>query len=216
MKKVPNRKRRAIRCLAVAVVLTLLCNAHGFGFLFPRQTLRHLEELEGCGRTDTLFARPDWQAGGVVYLSANEHAMLLVGARPSLMGWQRQRGQVDDFSEGTEFRCGLATFRTRIWEDYGGSGVTYLYGWVEDPDITEIQLTCQVGMRDEYDSDITPGTERDYSVTTHQKDWKEQDGRRYFMVRLQPLDTGDTRAEYSQMVYTAYDADGSTLQQQIT
>jgi len=210
-RRVPNRKKTAVRWLTIAVVLTLLCNAHGLGYLFPRQTLWYVEEMTGCGRTDVFFTRPDWNAGGVVYLSANEHAMLVVGAYPSLMGWQRQHIEVNDFDENTEVFCDLVTLRMRSWEDYGGPGVTYLYGCVENPEVAAIQMLCQVGMREEYSSDIIPGTEQDYRVTTHREDWKEQDGRCYFMMRLERLDTGNTRAEYQNMRYTALDADGTVL-----
>lgn len=216
MRRRINRKRRAIRWIATAVTLTVLCSAHGLGFLFPRQNLQYLEETTGCGNTDVLFARPDWNAGGVIYLSANEYAMLLVGTYPSLMGWQRQHSEVNDLDKDTEFYCDLVTFRMRSWEDYGGPGVTYLYGWVENPEITAVQMTCQVGMRDEYNSNITPGTEQNYVVTTCQKDWKEQDGRRYFMVRLEPLDRGKNRAEYQNISYTVLGDDGSTVLRNIT
>lgn len=63
-KKLPTRRRRALRRIVWAILALLVVNhLFGVGYLLPGQAIRDEEEREGTGRTWTVESR--WVPGAV-------------------------------------------------------------------------------------------------------------------------------------------------------
>ena len=101
-KKLPTRRRRALRRVGWALLLLLAVN-HFFqvGYLLPGQAVRDEEEREGTGRTWTVESRwiPVLYPTQRFYLRENENAVLLGNTYFSPFGWQTTMGCALDCSE---------------------------------------------------------------------------------------------------------------------
>lgn len=169
-KKVPSRKRRAIRRLLTALIVVILANqVFHTAYFLPVQVLRMQEELLGVGRTAVIQRQweprvADAHGTYTVYFAGNEHVTLLKGVQLSfLQGWTGDLIRVLDCSREAPLYAG------QFWKSYrDGSAVGYLFGRVDDPAIQTVTISDGQQM-----------------LTIPREDFIEQDGRTYFLMRDQ-------------------------------
>ena len=217
MKKTVSRKTRALRWLAVACVMMLWFNLQYHAlYPLPCMTVRSYEQHVGCGRTEILFRVRDKHTKRLMYLSANEDAMLLVKPEPSLLGWQGYADVVDCSGE-QPLRGGFEVFYSmNRWREPEKTHlyVPYAYGRVDDPDIAEVQITYRVSWRSNANLDYeTEAVTR--TASTCAGAWKEQDDSRYFLLRIEPETREDVTAVYRGIMVTGLDAEGNVVAEYI-
>lgn len=230
-KKVPTRKRRAFRWLCAAVLLVLVNNIlHDTYYVLPIQNLWKQEEILGCGRTDVLRRTWDPAAKDLIYLSANEKAVILLGESLGLSGWNTDNWGYLDCTDAENSWGNTSVFdeNTNKWKflNYTGGGnvqgnicifgrntkapVWYAYGLVDDPAVTEIRLSVRFAVLDTGDHSYQEA--KTSSVSTTADDWFWQDGKRYFLLRNELEGPGEGRiVSLAGTALTALDANGETI-----
>ena len=178
--KTLSRKRRALRRVLIAAAALFLVNRiFVVGLLFPIQAVRHNEELMGTGRTEVV--RRDWDPSFhwdfVAYLTKSENIVMLSGARLTLYGWMSGFGRVVDCTEESPIHGGT------WFLNWGARSVIYVFGRVDDPDITE--LNVQWTIAGDADSDMW--------IASKTGEWIEEDGRRYFLCSYTNANAADYR-----------------------
>lgn len=202
-KKLPTRRRTALRWLCAALLALLLANQiFGIGYLLPAQTLREMEQYWGTGRTKTVYSRVDDRS--VISLSANEQAMIFAQIYPTLVGWANTAWVLDCSDPAAIY----GSFRDVSRE--ARPQIPYAWGRVDDPEITEVRLSFRYALREEEDRERT-GPETDFAVATHREDWTEQDGMAYFVLRLDPMGPGYHRVVYRDVTLTGLNDRGETV-----
>ena len=211
--KIISRKKRALRWIAIACVMLLWFNLeYHVGYLIPRMTVYSYEQRTGCGKTEVVFAEIDPDAKRIVYLAVNEHAMLVVRPELEWCGWQAGATTVD-CSEERPLRGGLTFLRQdRGWEDPEEILISVPYAWgrVDDPNIVEVQVTYRLSWESITNTEVVtqPVT---YTASTKASDWKEQDGSRYFLLRIEPQSREGMRAVYQRDTIAGLDAAGNVV-----
>ena len=216
--KIVSRKKRALRWLAVACVMLLWLNLqYGFGYLHPRLAMYAREQSIGCGKTEVVFAKMDPDARKLLYLSANEYAALVVRPELEWCGWQASATNTVDCTEERPLRGGLTFLsQERGWKDPEEVLITVPYAWgrVDDPNIVEVQVTYRLSW--ERITNITDVTQPvTYTASTKASDWKEQDGSRYFLLRIEPQRREGMRAVYQRGTVIGFDATGKVVAEYI-
>lgn len=175
--KLPSRRRRALRrVLTAAVVLFLVNEILGVGYLFPIQGIRRNEERMGTGRTAVICREraPEIYQSLLLYLTENENVTMLSGTNLSLYGWTEAFGVTLDCTEAAPVHGGWWSMARRE-----GGSLFYVFGRVDDPDIDLLQIT--LGHSD-------PQRAGGLSWGLEREDFIEKDGQFYFLVRNYPVD----------------------------
>ena len=212
-KRTVSRKKRALRWLAVACVMLLWFNLQYHAlYPLPCLTVRSYEQELGCGRTEILFRTLDRSTGRLVYLTANEHAMLLVKPESAWLGWQAY-ADVVDCSEEKVLRGGFdVLYQIDRWRESTESHlcVPYAYGRVDDPDIAEVQVTYRLLWSRDTNSDRVVDTVT-CTASTYAEDWKDQGGSRYFLLRIEPQQREGMSVVFRGSTVTGLDAEGNVV-----
>ena len=216
-KKTVSRKKRALRWLSMACVMLLWFNLQYDAFyLIPSLTVRSYEQHVGCGRTEILFRVWDKSARRLMYLSANEDAMLLVKPEATWLGWQGY-ADVVDCSEQQPLRGGFEVFYPiDRWREpvENRLSVPYAYGRVDDPDITEVRVTYRLSWRSntnlDYETEVVTRM-----ASTCAEDWKEQGSSRYFLLSIEPESREGVTAVYRGSTVAGLDAAGNVVAEYI-
>lgn len=175
-KKLPTRRRRALRRVVWALLLLLAVN-HFFqvGYLLPGQAVRDEEEREGTGRTWAVESR--WMP--VLYrthrfsLRENENAVLLGNTYFSPFGWQTTTGCALDCSEAAAVHAA----EHRISRDGKGTVDCY-FGRIDDPAIERVAVSIQ-----EVTYDQGQETRRELRrLTAERSEFLTRDGRTFFWL----------------------------------
>lgn len=201
-KKTPTRKRQALRWLCAAVLLILMNNiSHRTYYLLPSLCLWENEEIIGCGRTTVLRRTWDPAVKDLIYLSANDKVVILLGESPGLSGWNMDNTEYLDYTKEENALGSICVF----YENTNAS-VWYAYGRVDDPSVAEMRLSVQFAVMDT----DAPGCQelKTSVVSTAADDWIWQDGKRYFLLRNEPEGPVEGRITYpGGTTLTALDAD---------
>lgn len=193
-KRMLSRKRRAFRRILIALAALFLVNRiFLIGLLFPIQAVRHCEERMGTGRTEVI--RRDWDPSFrwdfVTYLTKSENIVMLSGARLTLYGWMEGFGSVVDCTEEASIHGGT------WFLNWGTRAMIYVFGRVDDPDITELRIQWT----------IEGDEQSDMWNVSKTSEWIEEDGRRYFLCSFGNANAADYRLP--QVV--GYDQEGNEV-----
>lgn len=176
-RKLPTRRRRALRCAGAALVLLLLVqNLLHTALLLPIQAIR-LKEAQ-TGVRDTEVVRRQWEKGtyngtGLFYLTASEEAVMLCDTALTFRGWLPMHGALLDCGEDAPLHAAQRFLykadrpeegrKTRFYGTH-----CFFYGRVDDADIETVEITLPEGA----------GTGEDpLNAPLFQKN-----GRRYFLL----------------------------------
>lgn len=172
-----TRKRKALRRMARTLAAVLVVNwIMGIGLLSPRHAVWQMQEREGIpGFMRTVFRDhvPEIGMTHLRYLMQNEKAVMLAGTYLTVYGW------VDAFSTALDCTTGEPLHAAMDSLHRDGNDVYYLYGRIDDPEIecVEISLCHPV-----YEKEET-AYEEVLRLSAPRKDWIEQDGRQFFVLR---------------------------------
>lgn len=192
--RLSSRRRRSLRRVLIAAAAVLLVNRIFLvGLLFPIQAVRHNEERMGTGRTEVI--RREWDPGFrwdfLAYLTKNENAVMLSGARLTLYGWMDSFGVPLDCTKEAPIHGG-------IWFlNWGKWSMIYVFGRVDDPDITKLHI--QWTIEGDEDSDMW--------TVSKTGEWIEEDGRRYFLCAFGNANA----ANYRLPQVVGYDKEGKEI-----
>lgn len=193
VKKLPTRKRDALRRAAWALALLLAANAllH-LGQLLPIQAIRETEEREGVYHTRVLRRMwvPEVYKTSLFYLTANENALLLGDAHFTYLGWFPQFGAALDCSGGEPL---YAAERTVNRSGHEGTHF-FFYGRVDDPAIETVELSLRY-IR-EYGEKKEENIYQEH-VRLTAPIWQERDGRRYFFLQYRLENWPDHGGRYT-------------------
>ena len=201
-KKIPTRRRRALRRMVWALLALLAVN-HFFqvGYLLPGQAVRDEEEREGTGRTWTVESR--WVP--VLYrthrfsLRENENAVLRGNTYFSLFGWQTTTGCALDCSEA----AAVHVAEHRISRDGTGTLDCY-FGRIDDPAIETVAVSIQ-----EVTYDQGQETRRELRrLTAERSEFLIRDGRTFFWL-MEALDQEKDPEQIIQPVLIAWGENGT-------
>lgn len=175
-KKLPSRKRVALRRIAVMAIALFMINFFmHLGLLLPRQAIHEVEERKGTGRTRTVERVwvPEIHKTHLVYLSQNENVTMLSTAYLTHLGWMPGFGNALDCSGGEPLYAGFTLMNRNE------RSAMLFFGRVDDPQIARIEIVVYA---EEYD-------ERSYAVNGREVrrftdvEILEQSGHRYFLVK---------------------------------
>lgn len=170
-----TRKQKAIWSVLAVLVMVLTANlVFQTGYFLPVQPLREWEEY--FGDEDLTIVEQQWEpkidasfGTGVVYLAANDYALLMENERFSLLrGWVRDR-------RGIQYRIAedaITVGALHLPCNSSGS-IDYIFGVISHPDVETIVVKSfneQNGQVKEF-------------CTLYRKNFVEQDGEVYFLCR---------------------------------
>lgn len=203
-KKLPTRRRRALRRVGWALLLLLAVN-HFFqvGYLLPGQAVRDEEEREGTGRTWTVESRwiPVLHPTQRFYLRENENAVLLGNTYFSPFGWQTTMGCALDCSEPEPVYAACHSMSRD-----GKPTLLCYFGRIDDPAIETVVVSIQ-----EVTYDQGQETRRELRrLTAERSEFFTRDGRTFFW--LMEVQDGEIDPEQIiQSVLTAWGEDGTVV-----
>lgn len=194
-KRLPTRRREAIRHAALALILLLAAqNLLHLGRLLPIQAIRETEEREGVYGTEVLRRswEPDIYKTSLFYLTANENALLLGDAHLTYLGWMPQFGAALDCSGGEPLYAAERTVSR-----FGREGTKFFfYGRADDPAIETVELSLRYISG--YDEERAENIYREHiRLTVPEESWIEKDGRRYFLLPYRLEDWPEQSGEHS-------------------
>lgn len=191
-KKLPTRRREALRHAAWALLLLLAVqNLLQLGLLLPIQAIHSAEEREGVHGTRVLrrLWEPELYRTSLFYLSANENTLILSDAYLTFLGWQPMFGSAVDCSAPAPLYAG-----ERSISSGNGSGYQlFFYGRVDDPAIETVEFSLRyIGDFGEAGGGVR--YQEHIRLSVPEEDWVEEGGHRYFFLsyRLEdwPYQTG--------------------------
>lgn len=202
----PSRRRRALRRILIAAAALFLVNHILLvGLLFPIQAIRHNEERMGTGRTEVV--RRSWDPGFLwdflAYLTGNENAVMLSGARWTLYGWMDSFGVPVDCTEEVPIHGGWWSMN---WKR--GPSKFYVFGRIDDPDIDFLKVTVRHNGEPPEEKNVWRAWGFEWGLP--REDFIEKDGQSYFLLNRYPVDW----SEYpSGVTITAlgYDKEGNEI-----
>lgn len=147
--------------------------------MFPIQAVRRCEERAGTGRTAVVCRDwdPSFRWNFVAYLTKSENAIMLSGARLTLYGWMGAFGAALDCTEEAPIHGGTWFLNWGKWS------TIYVFGRVDDPDITELNIQWTI--------EGDEGSEM--WIASKTSEWIEEDGRRYFLCSYKNANAADYR-----------------------
>lgn len=175
--KVLTRKGKALRRLGRFLVILFAVNwVFGIGLLTPRHAVWQQQEREGIIGHMRVVDR-DWVPEiGVThfrYLLQNDKAVMLAGTNLSLYGW------MGAFSTALDCTVEKPLYAAMDSLHKDGKSVYYFWGRIDDPEVDCVVISlCH---QEYYDGkDFYP---EDFRFYANGEDWKEQEGRQYFLIR---------------------------------
>ena len=202
--KMPTRRRRAIRRVALAAVLLLLIqHCLNVGNLLPMQAIYQVGQREGIGWSWPVqrMAVPEIYRTHLVYLTENENAVMLADTYLSILGWMANYGLTLDCTTREPLYAG---YRTLV---RGETVVTCYFGRIDRDDIASIAICIQEEIYRQ-NQVIRREVRR---LTVEQEDLLTRDGHRFFLLR----EVAEWDAErVLRPVIFAYGADGTVLLEQ--
>lgn len=176
--KVLTRKGKALRRIGRFLAILFAVNwVFGLGLLFPLQAIWQQQEREGITGHMRVVDR-DWVPEiGVThfrYLMQNEKAVMLAGTNLDFYGWMGAFSTALDCTTGEPLYVAMDSLHK------DGDSVYYFWGRVDDPEIAQIDISLchREYVNRKY---IYPEVDR---LRIPQDEWMEQDGRQFFMIRL--------------------------------
>lgn len=205
-RKLPTRRRRALRRLVWALLLLLAVNhLFGVGYLLPAQAIRSEEEREGTGRTWTVESRwvPALHRTQRFYLRENENAVLLGNTYLSLFGWETGSGCAVDCSEAAPVHVAVQ----QISRD-GKATLHCYFGRIDDPAIETVVVSVQ-----EITYDQGQETRKELRRLTAERSAFLTRGERTFFWLMETQDQERETEQIIQPVLIAYGANGTVTEE---
>ena len=143
-KRLPTRRRRALRWLAALVLLVGACHYLDIYRLTPDRALRRQEQYFATGRTELdAVVRDTYRTdSGVGILTASQNdEVLLMG----LSHWSLFEGWMPGFAWPVERTDGAVDVYAAYysWESGSNCNPYAVYGCVNDPRVTTVELTVR-------------------------------------------------------------------------
>lgn len=179
-RRLPTRKKRAIRQIAIAIAALLLVNhILDVGLLLPVQAVWKVKESM-CMDPMRVVARdhaPELGNTELTYLMTNENAMVITSVQLTALGWQCPGGAM--FVEFDQ-REGAPLYGID-WYVRGDPGqrVNYFFGWVDDPRISTVTAHVIYKEGDRELGQIV----RTETLQLTASEFYEAEGRRFFLLR---------------------------------
>lgn len=207
LKRLPTRKREALRRAVWALVLLLAVqNLLQLGLLLPIQAIHSAEEREGVYGTRVLrrLWEPDIYKSSLFYLSASENAVVLSDAHLTYLGWFPQFGNALDCSSPAPLYAAERSIARG-----GNTGYhLFFYGRVDDPAIETVEFSLRYISG--YDEAKRENLFQEHiRLTVPEEDWIERDGHRYFLLSYRLEDWPYQTGEYT--FVTGRNAAGETV-----
>ena len=141
-KRLPTRRRRALRWLAALVLLVGVCHGLDIYSLTPDRALRRQERYFATGRTELdASIREAYRSGpgiGILTSSQNDDVLLM-----GLSHWSLWEGWVPGFAWPVERTDGAVDVFAAYysWESAPNCNPYAVYGCVNDPRVNTVELT---------------------------------------------------------------------------
>lgn len=194
-----TRRRRALYCAAAAAALLILVQGLlRTALLLSIQAVRLREEQNGVLGTRVLrrLWEPDIYGTSLLYLTANDRAVLFTGTSLTLQGWQSAPPALLDCTEDRSLHAAAG----RVSRKGEPEARLFFFGRVDDPAVETVELSLRTA--------AAPGQagEEVLRLTVPEEDWIEQGGRRYFLLPCErPTEPG------ARTFVTGLDSAGETV-----
>lgn len=204
--KIETRKYKALRRTLICIgVLLAFSTLHLYTFT-PMQGVRQTEAQLGIGRTHLIRRISGVKWNEMVYMTANENAILIteVGFNP-LLGWSGRLFCDLDCTDGGDFQATSAVWRN--FDDKANRCI--IYGRLQSSEVMGIRAE---GHWDEESERIR--TLPEVTISGGPEIWTEKDGWRYFFAESTISDTENGEmADPPEMTATTLDKAGNPLRQ---
>lgn len=198
-KKMSSRRKKGLRRLLIGITAMVLVNHFMLiGLLLPLQAIAKLEDRQGIRGFTTVVARdwaPEIHRTQLVYLTANENAMMLGDTCLTLFGW--------DMGFGTPLDCTADKAVHAAWRSMSRDqkGVCYYFGRVDDPDVETVEISGQT-----VSSSANGSTwEEAFLLSVQREDFLTHRGQCFFLIRT------DSAGGHADDTVTGYDRDGRVV-----
>lgn len=182
-KKVPTRRRTALRRTAVATALLLAMWWMNGGSVLPTGVLRAQADAEGTGPVELvkdLGRLPIGRRYRRVFLSANADTAMLSTADFYLdKGWKNDAGAVLDCSGEEPVHISYWIVDKAMGQGEKRETHIYCFGRVDDPNIQEVGMIF--GNRDE-EGELAIHIFEGSELTSRREDWVRYNGHDYFVM----------------------------------
>lgn len=201
-KKELTRKGKALRRTAVLILLLVILTQVFHLSLLPANAKHLAEQNFNCGRTETVQWHHSPKKGlqtSLFCFSENDNVMLFTQSRWNLLyGWLGNGYTVIDCSEPKPLYVADYSFKRTEEDAYA----FFTFGRVEDPRIAAVEILLE-----EVDPTTWDRTEL-ARYTTERSEWKEQNGRAFFLT---DFDGTEGWPIYVEAFATALDSEGREL-----
>ena len=206
-KKERTRKQKALRRLALLLIMMVFASAAGLYGFFPAQGRLYNEETHHTGRTQLVqrLYDPSIKATKMALfdLTKNKNVTMLHCVRwHPLVGWMDSSAAVIDCSSDAPLYSG-----SFFLSDNGSEILLFVFGRVDEPSIVSIKISLQ---KSSYLQEEQREIWTEYkSYTLAAQNWKVKDGARYFVesIDMQKED----RDSPTRIMISAYDENGIEL-----
>ena len=205
-KRLVSRRHRALRNIAIAVLVILLTRYVNLYSLTPMQAIEHAKERSGIfapTEVVTYCEVPEMHRFHRLYMIENENTVALTNTVLQFIGWTTGSAFAVDCTEDRPVHCGaMALDRSR---DNDGKHLAFYYGridssLVERVEIVEIVLEKSLTYPEERFNYITD------TIDIPRSEWIERDGYYLFFHEMTEEDNPD-----AQHYVRCYDDAGNLL-----
>lgn len=206
MKKVTTRRHRALRNIAIAVIVIVLHSCISYYSLTQMMALKYAKERVGIyDETEvvTMQRVPELHRFHHLYMIENENTVALSSVILRFVGWEGGFAWPVDCTQDRPLHFGAV--RMNHSGENKGNAIIFFYGRIDDKSIERIEL---LEVTTEYSSAEDEIVFKDIisSIESPRSEWMEKNGHYYFLEKIKATDNWS-----AQHHIRAYDGDGAVV-----
>lgn len=207
-KKLVSRRYRALRNIAIAVLVVAIHASINYYALTPMLALEYAKDRSGVydpTEVVTMQRVPEMHRFHRLYMIENENMVALGSTIFRTVGWEGSFVWPVDCTEDLPVHCGEVAMSHSGQSD--GERLRFYFGRIDDKNIERIELLeVSLNGKSIYEVDILENTASSFELT--KDDWIKKDGQYYFLQKITPSEDWSV-----QLYIRAYNSEGNEVYQ---
>lgn len=207
-KKLVSRRYRALRNIAIAVLVVAIHASINYYALTPMLALEYAKDRSGVydpTEVVTMQRVPEMHRFHRLYMIENENMVALGSTIFRTVGWEGSFVWEVDCTEDLPVHCGEVAMSHSGQSD--GERLRFYFGRIDDKNIERIELLeVSLNGKSIYEVDILENTASSFELT--KDDWIKKDGQYYFLQKITPSEDWSV-----QLYIRAYNSEGNEVYQ---